>query len=251
MGKAGNKVAIVTGASRGIGRAAAERLADSGCTVVVNYATSADEAAAVVDTITDKGGRATAIQADMGQVADIVRLFAQTRERFGRLDILVANAGTCSFMPLARTTEEDFERMFSVNAKGVFFCLREAERHMEDGGRIICLSTIGTVMNMPGGSCYFGTKGAVEQFCRVFAREVADRNITVNLVSPGFIETEMLRGLLADVDPGVPGELVDMTPLSRFGAPDDIAGVITFLTSPEAAWITRQNIAVDGGIVGR
>ena len=104
---------------------------------------------------------------------------------------------------------------------------------------------------MPGGSCYFGTKGAVEQFCRVFAREVARRNITVNLVSPGFIETEMLRGLLADVDPNVPQELVDMTPLSRFGKPEDIAGTIAFLAGPEAAWMTRQNLAVDGGIVGR
>ena len=251
MGKLSDRVAIVTGASRGIGRAAAERLAANGCTVVVNYATSAEEAESVAAAIMDNGGTATAIRADMGKVADIERLFAQTKDRFGRLDVLVANAGNCTFKPLAKTTEEDFERMFSVNAKGVFFCLREAERHMEDGGRIICISTIGTVMNMPGGSCYFGTKGAVEQFCRVFAREVARRNITVNLVSPGFIETEMLRGLLADVDPNVPQELVDMTPLSRFGKPEDIAGAIAFLAGPEAAWMTRQNLAVDGGIVGR
>ena len=251
MGKSSGRVAIVTGASRGIGRAAAERLADNGCTVVVNYATSAEEAEAVVAAILKKGGTAAAIQADMGVVADIERLFAQTKDHFGQLDILVANAGTCTFKPLAKTTEEDFDRQFSVNAKGVYFCLREAERHMEDGGRIICVSTIGTVMNMPGGSCYFGTKGAVEQFCRVFAREVAKRHITVNLVSPGFIETEMLRGLLADVDPAVPKELVDMTPLARFGTPEDIAGAIAFLAGPEAAWMTRQNLAVDGGIVGR
>ena len=210
MGKVSGRVAIVTGASRGIGQAAAERFADHGCIVVVNYANSAEEAEAVVAAIMDKGGTATAIQADMAKVADIERLFAQTIDRFGKIDVLVANAGNCTFKPLARTTEEDFERMFSVNAKGVFFCLREAERHMEDGGRIICVSTIGTVMNMPGGSCYFGTKGAVEQFCRVFAREVARRNITVNLVSPGFIEIEMLRGLLADVDPKV----ADVRPLT-------------------------------------
>ncbi len=187
----------------------------------------------------------------MADVADIERLFTETLEQFGQLDILVANAGTCSFMPLVKTTEEDFDRMFAVNAKGVFFCLREAARHMAANGRIVCISTIGTIMNMPGGACYFGTKGAVEQFCRTFAREVAPRGITVNLVSPGFIETTMLRGLLADVDPSVADELVAMTPLARFGSPEDIAGSIAFLAGPGATWMPGQNLAVDGGIVGR
>lgn len=245
------RVALVTGASRGIGRAAAERLAAEGCEVLVNYARSACEAEATVAAIRERGGTATAMQADMGVVEDVERLFADTLAEFGRLDILVANAGTCTFKPLIDTSEEDFDHMFAVNAKGVYFCLREAARHMSDGGRIICVSTIGTVMNMPGGSCYFGTKGAVEQFCRVFAREVAPRRITVNLVSPGFVETEMLKGLLADVDSKVPQELIAMTPLSRFGRPEDIAGAIAFLAGPGGEWMTRQNLAIDGGIVGR
>lgn len=245
------KVALVTGASRGIGRAAAERLAADGCAVVVNYARSESEAEATVAAIRERGGTASAVQADMAAIGDIERLFASTLAEFGRLDVLVANAGACAFKPLVETTEEDFDRMFAVNAKGVYFCLREAARHMGEGSRIICVSTIGTVMNMPGGSCYFGTKGAVEQFCRVFGREVAPRGITVNLVSPGFVETAMLNGLLADVDPKVRDELLAMTPLSRFGRPEDIAGAIAFLAGPGADWMTRQNLAVDGGIVGR
>lgn len=251
MSQLKGKVALVTGASRGIGRATAERLAADGCAVVVNYARSASEAEATVAAIRAQGGMASAVQADMGAIGDIERLFASTLAQFGRLDVLVANAGACTFKPLIETTEEDFDHMFAVNAKGVYFCLREAARHMVDGGRIVCVSTIGTVMNMPGGSCYFGTKGAIEQFCRVFAREVAPRGITVNLVSPGFVETSMLKGLLADVDPTVPDELLAMTPLSRFGRPEDIAGAIAFLAGPGAEWMTRQNLAVDGGIVGR
>jgi len=249
MSQLKGKVALVTGASRGI--ATAERLAADGCAVVVNYARSASEAEATVAAIRAQGGMASAVQADMGAIGDIERLFASTLAQFGRLDVLVANAGACTFKPLIETTEEDFDHMFAVNAKGVYFCLREAARHMVDGGRIVCVSTIGTVMNMPGGSCYFGTKGAIEQFCRVFAREVAPRGITVNLVSPGFVETSMLKGLLADVDPTVPDELLAMTPLSRFGRPEDIAGAIAFLAGPGAEWMTRQNLAVDGGIVGR
>lgn len=242
------KVAVVTGASRGIGRATAERLARDGALVVVNYAKSDREAQVVVDAITASGGKALAVQADVGRLDDIRRLFRETVERLGRLDILVANAGYSVFKPLADITEEDFDQTYALNAKGTFFCLQEALRYMADGGKIVCISTIGTELNPPGGSCYFGSKAAVEQFCRVLAKEVASRGITVNVVSPGFTETQMLR---ASMEPDALRELVALTPLARLGQPDDIAEAIAFLVSPGARWITRQNIAVDGGIISR
>jgi 3-oxoacyl-[acyl-carrier protein] reductase len=244
------KVAVVTGASRGIGRATAERLARQGAAVVVNYAVSAEEAEAVVAGIAAEGGRAVAVQADMARLDDIRRLFETTVARLGRLDILVANAGYSVFKSLAQITEEDFDRTYAVNAKGTFFCLQEALRHIADGGRIVCISTIGTVLNLPGGGCYFGSKAAVEQFCRVLAKEVAPRGITVNVVSPGFVETRMLDDLFtASRDPGLSEQIRQMIPLARFGRPDDIAETVAFLAGHEGRWITRQNIAVDGGTI--
>jgi 3-oxoacyl-[acyl-carrier protein] reductase len=242
------KVAIVTGASRGIGRATAERLARDGASVVVNYATSAEEADVVVKTIEAHGGNAMALQADVARLDDIRRLFRETAARLGRLDILIANAGYSCFKPMEEVTEEDFDRTYALNAKGTYFCLQEALRHMGDGGRIVCISTIGTVLNLPGGACYFGSKAAVEQFCRTLAKEVASRGITVNTVSPGFTETAML---LVNMDSGARRELIEMTPLRRLGRPEDIAEVIAFLVSEPARWVTRQNVAADGGIISR
>ena len=245
------KVALITGASRGIGRACALRLAADGASVVVNYARDADAAAATVATITAAGGHALAVQADISLRDDIRRLFQTGVEHFGRLDILVANAGHAVFKPLADITEHDFDVTYAVNARGTFFCLQEALRYMGEGGRIVCISTIGTLLNLPGGACYFGSKAAVEQFCRVAAREVAARGITINTVSPGFIETDMLRAVLADGDADAAAALVAMTPLARPGAGRDIAGAVSFLVGPDGAWMTRQNLAVDGGIVSR
>ncbi len=242
------QVAIVTGASSGIGRATAERLARDGATVVVNYSKSAAEATAVVHGIAVQGGQAVAIQADIAVLADIRRLFRETMRQFNRLDILVANAGISSFKPMLELTEDDFDRMFTVNAKGTFFCLQEALRHLRDGGRIVAVSTIGTVLNVPGGTCYFGSKGAVEQFCRTLAKEVAARGISVNVVSPGFTATPMLT---ATMDPATRDLLVEMTPLQRLGQAVDIAEVIGFLVGDGGRWVNRQNIAVDGGIISR
>jgi len=242
------KVAIVTGASRGIGRATAERLARDGARVVVNYAVSGEEADRVVKGIEAQGGTAISIRADIARLEDIARLFQETVARLGRLDILVANAGYACFKPLQEITEEDFDRTYALNAKGTYFCLKEALRHMADGGRIVCVSTIGTVLNVPGGTCYFGSKAAVEQFCRTLAKEVAPRGITVNVVSPGFTETAML---LENIDAETRRNLIDTTPLHRLGQPEEIAEVIAFLVSEPARWITRQNIAADGGIVSR
>jgi 3-oxoacyl-[acyl-carrier protein] reductase len=245
------KVAIVTGASRGIGRATAERLARDGASVVVNYAKSAAEALDVVEGITARGGTARAIAADVARPDEVARLFHETVVAFAGLDILIANAGHAIFKPFVEITEEEFTRAHTVNVMGAFFCLQEALRHMRDGGRIVCVSTIGTELNLPGGSAYFATKAAIEQLCRTLAKEVAPRGITVNVVSPGFVETQMLRDAFADMSPSARDQVVAMTPLGRLGRPDDVASAIAFLVGTGAEWITRQNIAVDGGIISR
>ncbi len=245
------KVALVTGASRGIGRAIALRLAADGARVVVNYAKDAESAAATVAAIASADGEALAVQADIASCTDIRRLFHTAMAHFGQLDILVANAGHAVLKPLLEITEEDFDATYAVNARGTFFCMQEALRHLGEGGRIVCISTIGTLLNLPGGACYFGSKAAVEQFCRVAAREVAARGITINTVSPGFIDTDMLRAVLAEGEPDAVATLLAMTPLARLGEGRDIAGAVSFLVGPDGAWMTRQNLAVDGGIVSR
>lgn len=245
------RVAVVTGSSRGIGRAVAERLAADGASVVVNHSRSTSEARAVVEAIAAAGGDAAAIQADVSRLEDVRRLFRETIARFGGLDILVANAGTAVFKPLVETATAELDRLLDVNVRGTFHCLREALRFMRDGGRIVCISTIGTELALPGGSCYFASKAAIEQLCRVAAREVASRGITINVVSPGFVETRMLEDALAGMEPDARRRLVEMTPLGRLGRPRDVAEAIGFIVGDGASWITRQNIVVDGGIVSR
>lgn len=238
------KVAIVTGASRGIGRAIAERLAQDGAAVVINYARSANEAQEVVQAIEAKDGKAIAVQANMSQIADIRRLFQETVDRFGGVDILVNNAGVASYKPIAEVTEEDFDKTFALNARGTFFSLQEAVKHMADNGRIVSISTGATAMGSPGGSFYAGSKAAVEQFSKSLAKEIGDRGITVNVVSPGFTDTEML----AD-NPQFKEMGAKMSPLGRLGQPQDIADVVAFLVSEQGRWITGQNIEAGGGVV--
>src|SRR5437763_6387275 len=189
------KVAIVTGASAGIGRAIAERLAQEGATVVVNYGKSADKAKQVVAGIEAKGGKAVAIQADMSKIADVRRVVRETVQRFGRLDILVNNAGMFTFKPLVETTEQEFDQIFSLNAKGPYFAMQEVAKVIADGGRIVNISTGGTHLGMPGATAYLGTKAALEQFTKGLAHELASRGVTVNTVSPGFTDTAMLFDL--------------------------------------------------------
>lgn len=244
MGSLNGKVAIVTGSSRGIGRAIAERLAADGAAVVVNYARSADEARGVVAGIEGNGGKAIAIQADAGVVADIRRLFRETIAKFGRVDIVINNAGSPAQLNLmTAVTEEEFDSVFAVYGRGPFFVMQEAARALPDGGRIINISTAITALLPPSTSTYSGSKAAVEAFSGVLAAELAPRGITVNTVLPGAVETKLLRAL--------PKEMVaaieQRTPLG-VGQPRDIAGVIAFLASDEGRWITNEKIRCDGGV---
>ena len=238
------KVAIITGASRGIGRSIAERLAQEGAAVIVNYGKSADKAQSVVRTIEAKGGKAVTVQADISKVADIRRLFQEALRHFGRIDIVIANAGMFNQKPLMETTEEEYDSMFALNTKGTFFTLQEAGRHLQNGGRIIFISTGATAMSFPGAAVYKGSKAAGEQFVATLAKELGTRQITVNTVSPGFTETEMLPKDDAFRKTGR-----EMSPLGRLGQPGDIANVVRFLVSEEGGWITGHNIQAGGGII--
>ena len=236
------KVAVVTGASRGIGRGIAERLAKDGAAVVVNYTMNADEAHKVVSGIGVRGGKAVAIQADVSKVSEVRRLFQETKKTFGRLDVLVNNAGIFIYKSLSETTEEDYDRLFAINAKGTFFAMQEAAKFMADGGRIVNISTGGTQLAFPGVSAYGGTKGAMEVFTKVAAKELGPRRITVNTISPGYTETDMLS------DPTFKTMGEQASPLKRIGTPRDIADVVAFIVSEEGGWITGDNIQAGGGV---
>jgi 3-oxoacyl-[acyl-carrier protein] reductase len=235
------KIAIVTGSSRGIGRAIAQELADGGAAVIVNYLENESRASEVVQGIKARGGKAIALQADVSRLVDIRRLFDQAEATFGKPDIVVANAATAIIKPLADATEEDYDRVFDTNTKGVFFILQEAARRLRDGGRIIVTSTGGTRMFFGQTSLYLGSKGAVEQFVRVLSRELGPRNITVNAISPGFTDTE----LLPDRDRAV---AAGMSPFDRIGNPKEVAEVAAFLASDAARWVTGQNVGAGGGV---
>lgn len=244
MGSLTEKVAIVTGASAGIGRGIAERLAQEGATIVVNYGKSADKAKAVVTGIESKGGKAVAMQADMSKLADARRLIKDTVTKFGRLDILVNNAGIAIFKPLIETTEQEFDEIFALNARGPYFAMQEAAKVIEDGGRIVNISTEGTHLGLPGVTAYLGSKAALEQFTKGLAQELAPKGITVNTVSPGYTVTDMLPA-----DPGFRQMGEQASPLKRLGTPKDIADVVAFVVSEEARWLTGQNIHAGGGVV--
>ena len=244
MGSLTEKVAIITGSSDGIGRAIAERLAQDGATIVVNYGKSADKAKQVVVGIEEKGGKAVAIQADMSKVGDVGRLVKDTIRIFGRLNILVNNAGMFMYKPLVETTEEEFDRMFALNTKGPYFALQEAAKVIQEGGHIVNISTDGTHIGFAGATAYLGSKGALEQFTKGLAHELAPMGITVNTVSPGYTATAMLPA-----DPTFRQIGEQASPLKRLGTPKDIADVVAFVVSEEARWLTGQNIHAGGGVV--
>ncbi len=240
------KVALVTGASRGIGRAIALRLAKDGAAVTVNYAGRADQAREVVDAVKKAGGHAMAVQADVSRSGEVEHLFNVTLGQFGRLDILVNNAGVILYKLLADTTEEEFDRLFAINVKGTYFCCQQATKRMADGGRIVNLSTSITALLLPTYSAYAASKGAVEQITRILARELGPRRITVNCVSPGPTDTDLFGQGKTDEEKQQFGQ---MAALGRLGQPPDIADVVAMLCSEDAHWITGQNLRANGGTI--
>ena len=238
------KTAIVTGSSRGIGRAIALRLARDGANVVVTYHSSQEIAEEVVKEIKDKDVDAIALQVNVRKIESVRNMFAKAIEHFGKVDILVNNAaGKNIFKPNAQMTSEEYDSMFNIT-RGVYFALQEAAKQLADGGKIVSISTGGTSMATSGGGAYAGSKAAVEQFSNSLAKELGERQITVNTVAPGVTDTDGLVLEQEQID-----QLVAQTPLNRLGKPNDIASVIAMLVSDDASWITGQNIRATGGIV--
>ncbi len=240
------KVAIVTGASKGIGRAIALRLANDSAEVVVNFAGSTKDAQETVGLIEKAAGKAISVQADVSKVGDVKRLFDTCFEKFGRLDILVNNAGVMFTKPVMEVSEEEFDRIFAVNVKGAFFCCQEAAKRMGEGGRIINLSSSTTAMMLPGYGAYVATKGAVEQFSHVLAKELGPKGITVNVVSPGPTDTELFSQGKSEEQKQ---RFAQMAALGRLGQPQDIADVVALLVSEDARWVTGQNLRANGGVI--
>lgn len=240
------RVAIVTGASRGIGAAIAGRLSRDGIAVIVNYAHGKDAAQEVVRGIEAEGGQALAVQADLGRPGQAAALFDAAEQAWGGADILINNAGSMKLGPIAEVGDEEFDRQVALNFSGVFRGMREAARRLRDGGRIISFSSSVIGLYQPGYGVYAATKGAVEAMTHVLAKEVGKRGITVNAVAPGPVATELF---LADKSEEQVEAVSKMIPLGRLGEPDDIARVVAFLASPDSGWINGQVIRANGGVV--
>ncbi|MDF2189695.1 SDR family oxidoreductase [Paraflavitalea sp. CAU 1676] len=240
-----NKVVLITGASRGIGAAVARKIASEGAKVIINYAGSQVEADQTVQSIKANGGDAIALQADVSKADQVAALFDAAIAHYGRIDVLVNNAGIMITKLLKDTTDEDFTRQFDINVRGTFNTLREAATKLANGGSIINFSSTTTRVMMPTYSTYVATKGAVEQLTRVFAKEIGARGINVNAVLPGPTNTELFTK-------GKPQEVIDrlasLTAFNRIGEPDDTAKVVAFLASDDAKWISGQTIGVNGAM---
>ena len=248
MSKLQGKVAVVTGASKGIGAGIAKSLAAAGAAVVVNYASSREGADRVVADITKAGGKAIAVQGDVAKAADVERLFSEAKKTYGRLDVLVNNAGVYQFAPLEELTEELFHRQFNTNVLGLLQASREAVKHFgADGGSIVNISSVASQLGLPGSSVYAATKGAVDTITQVLAKELAPKKIRVNSINPGGVETEGTHAI------GVIGgdfekQMIAQTPLGRIGQPEDIAPIAVFLASSDSGWLTGEKLIASGGM---
>lgn len=242
------KVAIVTGASKGIGAEIAKHFAAEGASVVVNYASSKSGADAVVSEITKKGGKAVAVQGDVAKQADTEKLIAETKKAFGRLDVLVNNAGVYEFSPLENVTTEHYRKLFDINVLGLLSASREAAKHFgKDGGSIINISSLVSQMAVPNASAYSGTKGAVDAITKSLSSELGPRKIRVNSINPGMVITEGVKTA------GFEGsdfqkDIVSRTPLGRIGQPEDIAPAAVFFASNDSSWITGETLVIAGGL---
>jgi 3-oxoacyl-[acyl-carrier protein] reductase len=246
MQKVTPRTAIITGASKGIGKATAVLLGSHQINVVVNYKQDAAGARDAVQAIEQQGGRAVAVQADVSEPSGVTRLFDAAIDQFGRVDILVNNAGVLLTKPIAEITEADFENVFAVNVKGVFFAMKEAAARLAENGAVINLSSTTTRALFPDYGLYSASKVAVEQATRVFAKEMGSRGIRVNAVMPGPTNTQLMRDGKTDADRA---RLAALAAFNRLGEPEDVARVILFLVSDEARWISAQVIGVNGGFI--
>jgi 3-oxoacyl-[acyl-carrier protein] reductase len=247
MGKLAGKVAVVTGASKGIGAGIARSLGAEGASVVVNYASSREGADKVVADIAKQGGKAIAVQGDVSKAADVKKLFQETKKAFGNVDVLVNNAGIYKFEPVEAVTETEFHRQFDVNVLGTILATREALGHFNpNGGSVINVSSVASQSTVPYSVVYSATKGAVDSVTRVLSAELSARKIRVNTIAPGLVETEGVHSA------GIMGsdfqkQIVATTPLGRAGQPDDIAQVAVFLASDDSRWLTGERISASGG----
>ncbi|HKT91404.1 MAG TPA: glucose 1-dehydrogenase [Paraburkholderia sp.] len=247
MSKLAGKVAVVTGASKGIGAAIAKALAAEGASVVVNYASSKAGADAVVSAITAAGGKAVSVGGDVSKASDAQGIISAAVETYGRLDILVNNSGVYEFAPIEEFTEAQYRKQFDTNVLGVLLTTQAAVKHLREGASIINVSSVATTLTPPNTAVYSGTKGAVDAITGVLARELGPRKIRVNAINPGVVETEGTHTA------GVIGSdfeslAVSQTPLGRVGQPDDIASAVVFLASDDAKWLTGEHIVASGGM---
>lgn len=240
-----SRVAIVTGASRGIGTAIARRLAHDGIAVAINYASSAKEADALAAELNAQGAKAIAVKADVSKPNEVRAMFDITEKALGKVDVLVNNAGIMKTMPIAETDDETYDRTFDINVRGTFNTLREAAARMNNGGRIINFSSTAIALNLPGYAIYNATKSAVESLTHVFAKELRGRDITVNAVAPGPVATELF--LTGKTEEQIQ-HFTKLPPLERLGQPDDIAAVVSFLAGSDSGWVNGQILRANGGV---
>lgn len=248
MSKLRNKVAVVTGASKGIGAGIAKSLAAEGASVVVNYASSKAGADQVVADIVKKGGKAIAVQGDVSKLSDVKRLFQETKKAYGRLDVLVNNAGVYQFAPLSQITEEQFHRQFNTNVLGLIVATQEAVKLFDsEGGNVINIGSAVSALTPPDSAVYTATKGAVDAVTHVLAKELGPKKIRVNSINPGLVETEGVHAQ-GFIGSDFQKNLEAQTPLGGIGQPEDIARIAVFLASKDSGWLTGETIVASGGL---